>query len=291
MVAAENYICRQAQNEVYGNEINTLRANKCLPTSSPLFQLTPKLDPDGILRINGRIDAAYCLPECTRRPIIIPQRHRLASLVLHRKNHHQNNRLTINEMRQRFWVPHAHAVLKAVIKGCPVCVRQSAKPTTSLMGQLPRDRLTPYVRPFSYTGIDYCGPFFVSIGRRREKRWIAVFTCLTTRAIHLEVSVDLSTDAFLLCLRNFVNRRGVPVRIRSDNGTNFVGAQHDLAKDERIFDFEAIQRETSRDWIEWKFSCPANPAEVIRSAKADENIPHKPAPNAVFCNSRQSRLM
>ncbi|XP_017481456.1 PREDICTED: uncharacterized protein LOC108370607 [Rhagoletis zephyria] len=131
----------------------------------------------------------------------------------------------------------------------------------SAMGQLPPDRLTPYVRPFSYTGIDYCGPFFVSIGRRREKRWIAVFTCLTTRAIHLEVSVDLSTDAFLLCLRNFVNRRGVPVRIRSDNGTHFVGAQHDLAKDERIFDFEAIQRETSRDRIEWKFSCPANPAE------------------------------
>ena len=100
------------------------------------------------------------------------------------------------------------------------------------MGQHPEDRLTPYVRPFSYTGIVYMGPFTISIGRRQEKRWVAIFTCLTTRVIHLEISRDLSIDAVILCIRNFINRRGLPVRIRSDRGTNFVGA----SKENIVFD-------------------------------------------------------
>ncbi len=90
------------------------------------------------------------------------------------------------------------------------------------------DRLTPYVRPFSYSGLDYFGPVNVTIGRRNEKRWIALFTCLTIRAkiraVHIELAANLSIDACLICIRNFVNRRGVPVQIRSDNGTNFLGA-------------------------------------------------------------------
>lgn len=64
----------------------------------------------------------------------------------------------------------------------------------------------------------------MAIGRRCEKRWVALFTCLSTRAIHLELAKDLSTDAVILCLRNFINRRGVPVRLRRDRGTNFIGA-------------------------------------------------------------------
>ncbi|XP_037943341.1 uncharacterized protein LOC119676179 [Teleopsis dalmanni] len=263
LIAAENYICRQVQYELYKIEINALQNQKELPKSSQLIQLTPKLDDQGVLRINGRIDAAYCLPDSARHPIILPHNHNIALLVMdhyHRKNHHQNSKLTINEMRQRFWIPNCHSLLNTVKRNCPVCIRDKSTPAVPLMGQLPPDRLTPYVRPFTYTGTDYCGPFFVTIGRRREKRWIALFTCLTTRAIHLEISTDLSTDAFLLCLKNFVNRRGVPVRIRSDNGTNFIGAQSKLKKQERLLDFDAIQQETGKTGVEWNFNSPANPS-------------------------------
>lgn len=124
------------------------------------------------------------------------------------------------------------------------------------MGQHPIDRLSPYVRPFSYTGVDYMGPFMVSVGRRSEKRWVALFTCLTVRAIHLEVAKDLSTDAAILCIRNFVNRRGVPVRIRSDRGTNFIGA----SKEDFVIDDTKIADECSRRGIEWIFNTPANPS-------------------------------
>lgn len=91
------------------------------------------------------------------------------------------------------------------------------------MGQLPSERAMSFIRPFTYTGLDYAGSFSVSIGRRNEKRWIALFTCLTTR-VHLETAKDLSTEPTLMCLANFTNRRGLPIRIRSDHGTNFVSA-------------------------------------------------------------------
>lgn len=106
-----------------------------------------------------------------------------------------------------------------------------------IKGQLPYDCLTPFMRPFSYTGLDYFGPINVTIGRRHEKRWVALFTCMTTRAVHLELAADLSSDSCILCIKNFINLRGVPVKIRSDNGTNFVGADktiYNLTKNLRM---------------------------------------------------------
>lgn len=109
------------------------------------------------------------------------------------------------------------------------------------MGKLPTDRLTPYVRPFTYTGVDYFGPVNITIGRRHEKRWVALFTCLTIRAVHLEVAFDLSTDACILAIRNFINRRGTPLKIRSDNGMNFVGVDQEAKRFEEVFDVARIQ--------------------------------------------------
>ncbi|XP_017465319.1 PREDICTED: uncharacterized protein LOC108358465 [Rhagoletis zephyria] len=260
---SEVFVCCRVQEEVFPNELEELLSKQKVSKSSPLYQLTPFLDIDGLIKVNGRIDAAYCLPLSARRPIIMPQRHHVTSLLVsywHKKLHHQNDCLTINQIRQKFWVPHIRAVLTSVKKRCSVCIINTAKPSAPMMGQLPVDRLTPYVRPFSYTGVDYCGPFFVTIGRRREKRWVALFTCLTVRAIHLEVAEDLSTDAFIICIRNFINRRGTPVRMRSDNGTNFVGAQKLLRVEERLFDFNRIEQDCAERGIEWIFNCPANPA-------------------------------
>lgn len=139
--------------------------------------------------------------------------------------------LTINESRQKYWIIRVKSLFKKVKRKCLICKYDTIQPKTPLMGQLPPDRITPFVRPFTYTGVDLFGPFNVSIGRRREKRWAVLFTCLTIRAAHIEIVDELSTDAFILCLHNFVNRRGTPVRIRSDNDTNFIGAQKLLKKE------------------------------------------------------------
>lgn len=170
----------------------------------------------------------------------MPTKHPVTLMILacyHGRIYHQNDNGVINEIRQKFWVPCIRSALKSVKRSCNICIADSPKPVAQFMGQLPVDRVTPCVRPFSYEGLGYCGPFFVVIGRRREKRWIALFTCLGTRALHLQIAEVLSSDSFLLCVRIFVNRRGVPVRGRNDNGTNFIGAQKEMSKEHRFIDY------------------------------------------------------
>ncbi|GBP12683.1 hypothetical protein EVAR_10327_1 [Eumeta japonica] len=98
------------------------------------------------------------------------------------------------------------------------------------MADLPEERLAFRQRPFTHTGVDYFGPMEVTVGRRREKRWAALFICLTTRAVHMEVASSLSVDSMIMALRRFIARRGQPDTLYSDHGTNFVGAAADLAR-------------------------------------------------------------
>lgn len=88
--------------------------------------------------------------------------------------------------------------------------------------------------------MDFFGPVMVTVGRRTEKRWVALFICLTVRAVHLEVAADLSTDACILCIINLCNLRGVPKRFQSDNGTNFVGANNEISRLTDFIDNERI---------------------------------------------------
>ena len=99
------------------------------------------------------------------------------------------------------------------------------------MAPLPVHRVTAYVPPFCHAGVDFFGPVLVKMGgrgRRQEKRWVAVFTCLNTRAIHLEIAESLSSDTFLSCMVRFSAVRGKPRVMYSDNGLNFVGAEREM---------------------------------------------------------------
>ena len=96
------------------------------------------------------------------------------------------------------------------------------------MADLPEDRLTPEKPPFSFVGIDYFGPLEVKQGRSRVKRYGCLFTCLTTRAIHIEIAHSLGTDSMVNALRRFISIRGCPERIRSDQGTNLIRSDKEL---------------------------------------------------------------
>ena len=97
------------------------------------------------------------------------------------------------------------------------------------MADLPKERLSQEP-PFTYCGIDMFGPILVKEGRKEMKRYGCLFTCLSSRAIHIESTNSLSTDAFIQALRRFVSRRGNVWVIITDNGTNFVGASAELNK-------------------------------------------------------------
>nr|XP_015836641.1 PREDICTED: uncharacterized protein LOC107398133 [Tribolium castaneum] len=122
------------------------------------------------------------------------------------------------------------------------------------MGDLPSLRISQ-IKPFSCVGVDYGGPFKITLGRTRgsksQKAYICVFLCFSTKAIHIELVSDLSTEAFLAALRRFVARRGRCSYIYSDCGTNFVGAYRELNRH--------MKSAAERERLRWHFNPPSAP--------------------------------
>lgn len=127
------------------------------------------------------------------------------------------------------------------------------------MADLPPERVTP-APPFLRVGVDYCGPFMVNYPQRKKapvKYFVAIFVCLVTKAVHIEMVADLTTDAFLAALRRFAARRGKPELIMSDNATNFVGARRQLDEMRRMLQSQQAQErvvtEAAKDSIKFQF--------------------------------------
>ncbi|GFX86177.1 integrase catalytic domain-containing protein [Trichonephila clavipes] len=134
------------------------------------------------------------------------------------------------------------------------------------MGDLPAHKVTPS-RPYSVCGVDYAGPINIlryrSRGAKTTKGYIALFVCLATKALHLELVSDLTYEAFIASLKPFCTRREVPKHIYSDNGTTFVGARRKLLE---IFNFVSKLSENehfcyflSQVNIEWHCSPSVSP--------------------------------
>lgn len=261
---ATDLLCKEAQRCGYPNEYAALSDKKSVDRSSPLLSLMPYMDKNQLIRLYGRTDAANSkhLSIDGQRPILLPREHRFTELLVHYHHKcmsHQFEDGTICAIRRRYWVPRLRPLVRSIKLRCMFCKNRAAKPFPTVAGQLPPDRLTPFFPPFHFTGLDYFGPVGVTIGRRNEKRWIALFSCLTTRAIHMEVAENLSTDACLLVIKNFCNLRGVPARIRSDCGTNFVGADNEIRRTADFIEPTDMQRHLSTHGIEWLMNCPGNP--------------------------------
>jgi len=125
------------------------------------------------------------------------------------------------------------------------------------MADLPADRVTPNKPPFTFVGMDCFGPFMVKRARSLVKRYGALYTCLTTRAVHIEIVHTMETSSFLNSLRRFIARRGKPEVVRSDNGTNFVGGQRELKEAIQQWNQQQINEFLLQRDIEWKFNPPA----------------------------------
>ncbi|XP_053691610.1 uncharacterized protein LOC128740123 [Sabethes cyaneus] len=266
---AEQSLWRLAQSESYPEEVASLKHNtqlakeqqKALDKSSSIAKLPPVLDEHGVLRVDSRITAADYVAYDTRYPIILPRGHRITYLLLdwyHRKYRHANNETIVNEVRQKFYIAKLRAKLRSVTLNCQWCRVYKSKPIAPRMGQLPPMRVTPFVRPFTFVGIDYFGPYFVKVGRSLAKRWVAVFTCLTIRAIHLEIVFSLTTDSCKKAIRRFISCRGAPQEIYTDNGTNFVGASKELESEIRQINVTMSSTLTDAN-TKWRFNPPSAP--------------------------------
>ena len=183
---------------------------------------------------------------------------RLVIMDCHKKLNHEGTEHVRNELRLLYWIPYSRSTVRKVLNDCSVCKRRIVKKQPPLMASLPKDRLQ-VGPPFSKVGVDYFGPLMIKHSRKQEKRYGCLFTCLVTRAVHLEVARSLETDSFINALRKFVARREPPSDIYSDNGSNFVRADRELRQSLQEWNQSQIADFQSQKEIQWHFNPPAAP--------------------------------
>ena len=284
---SENYWYRVIQSDCFQTEMSELKKGKDVAKSSKIANLSPFLDQNQILRANGRVNLVN--ENFENQPIILDSNHYATRLLIseyHRKYYHSSNNTVLNELRQKYYILGLRNTLRSISCKCLVCRLRRGKPKNPLMANLPEGRMAIRQRPFSHCGIDYFGPMYVKIGRRREKRWGVLFTCLTTRAIHIELAHSLNTSSAIMSIQRLAARRGVPLVMYSDNGTNFQGASKELKEEIETIDNDGINDFMLKKGIEWRFNPPDAPhmggawERMIRSVKV--------ALNATLCEQAPS---
>ena len=203
-------------------------------------------DEAGVFRCGGRMNKSS-MPYESKFPILLPRDHQLTKLIIidaHQKVYHNGVRETLTEIRANYWITKGRQQVKRVINCCVVCKKiQGLNYTTPQSAPLPDFRVSEE-HAFTNVGVDHAGPLFVKniYDHQGEmyKCHLALFTCCTTRALHLEITPDLTGEAFLRTLKRFIGRRGIPSVINSDNGKTF--------KDSKVRSFCVGKN------ISWKFN-------------------------------------
>lgn len=224
---------KMAQKSDFEDEIQLLKNGNEVKKGSPLKSLNPYLDTNEVVRVGGRLRNADIAFE-RKHPIILGNRNELTRLIVknaHTETLHGGVQLMLAYIRSRYWIVRAKNVVKACIRQCLVCAKHSATAKRQLMGDLPKERVTP-ATPFLHSGVDFAGQFQVLVskgrGARTDKAYIAIFICMAVKAIHLELVGNLTAEAFIGAFKRFTSRRGKCAHLWSDQGRNFVGISKDL---------------------------------------------------------------
>ena len=272
---AEHFWLCNAQAEQFGAEIAALQQGKRLPSNSRLHQLAPFMDSSGLLRVGGRLRHASLDYEA-KHQVILPAKGDVTRLIVtdrHKKLAHAGAEHVLTHLRQQFWVICGRAAVKRHTRVCMACRKRSAQPKPPLMGDLPAFRVGDPAPVFARVGVDFFGPMTVKKQRKREKRYGCLFTCLSTRAVHIELAHSLDTDSFIMALRRMMARRGKVSMVCSDNGTNLRAGERELREALQQWNQTKIADTLSQEGVEWKFNPPAAPhfggvfERLVRSAK------------------------
>lgn len=152
------------------------------------------------------------------------------------------------------WILGGKSLINSVLHKCITCRKLCAKLEEQHSADLPSERLK--VRPtFTYVGLDVFGPWSVTSRRTRggqaeSKRWAIMFCCMSSRAVHIEIIESMDTPSCINALRRFFALRGPAKQLRSDCGTNFIGACKELGMD------KTVQRYLSEQGCSWEFNPP-----------------------------------
>ena len=262
---AESAIIKKVQRQCFPDEyklLQEMQISSCtrnLKKGSSLVNLDPVLK-DDMICVGGRLRNA-AIPDPAKHQIILPKNHPISTLIIrytHQRLGHQGRSHVLAEIRRKYWIINAGASIKKEVKRCVICRRVHATASTQKMSDLPSSHLQADEPPFTHTGLDYFGPFYIKQGRSTRKRYGVIFTCMASRAVHLEVAGSMDTDACINAIRRFVSRRGPVKQITSDNGSNLVGANEELRRAFKDLDQEILQRFSTDHGMEWRFNPPAS---------------------------------
>ncbi|KRY21306.1 hypothetical protein T12_7049 [Trichinella patagoniensis] len=229
---------------------------------------------NGSVRINGRLQNST-LPEMTKHPLILPDKHPLTRAIIrrcHLRQLHSGIETTLTMLQQRFWILRGRRNVKGMIEKCPCCRRVGSKPFVLKMAPLPADRIQP-TGPFENTGLDLAGPMLIRNGKTVKKSYILIFTCMTTRAVHLEVASDMTVIRVMGAIRRFIARRGKTRILQSDNFRSFKQLDQELQLLLVKKMNDCLEKKLSAHRIQWKFITERAPwmggywERLIRSIK------------------------
>ena len=231
---AELYLWLRSQSDDFLPEKRVLQSGSPLTKRSRLRTLNPVIEKSGLLRVGGRVhNSDFSFAQ--RHPVILHGNHPLTKLLIsaeHIRLLHAGPALVSSSLGRNFHIVGLRRVVRTITRACVICRRTTTRPQNQLEGQLPVERITPGI-VFQQVGVDYAGPVYLRVGHVRKptfvKAYIGVFVSFTIKAVHLELVSDLTSASFIACLRRFVARCGKPHTIWSDHGSNFVGAERELA--------------------------------------------------------------
>ena len=212
--------------------------------------------------VGGRLQNSSLEMECMH-PIILQKNDTISTLIVryfHDVVAHGGRGATMQEIRKTGnWIISCNALVRRVIHDCIMCQNMHGRFDEQIMADLPKDRVSESP-PFTYCGVDIFGLFLVKERWRGLKRYGALFTCLASRAVHVEVVPTMDTDSFMIALRRMIARRGNIQMIRSNNGSNFFGTENELKRAFQEMDHVKIKhflQDKGTDWLVWIKNTPA----------------------------------
>ena len=277
---AENLWIKSVQASSFAKE-RSFMTRKDFKSTPPvrITQFGLFLDDEGVIKCKGRINNAP-LPALTKNPILLPAKHAFVNLLVkhtHNCVKHNGIKDTLTTLRERFWVLRGRETAKRVIRQCLVCRRYEGIPFKSPPStDLPNFRVSDDP-PFTHVGLNFAGPLYIkgnaadSEDSDLNKVYVCLFTCASTRAVHLELTRGLSVQAFLLAFRRFASRRGLPATIQSDNAKTFQSSSKEIRKIARS---PEVWRYLTNNQIAWNFIVEKAPwwggywERLVRSIKS-----------------------
>ena len=250
---------KETQNQYFNLEMTYLLNPNSASTVPKRVKSLRLFLAEELIRCQGRIDHAN-LPYNTKYPILLSSKSwftKLLILSIHEDISHAGVQDVLCKVREQYWIIKGRQTIKKALSSCMICKKsEGAAFKLPPSPPLPKFRVED-LRPFEVCGVDYTGAILIkNCNDEIEKHYIALFTCATTRAVHLEVAKDGTAHTFLNIFRRFSARRSYPKLMISDNASNFK-LSSDLLK--QIFREEEVHKHLERVGCQWQFIPPKSP--------------------------------